>query len=234
MTQEGDDRPAAAAAVESSVARDAGFTAGIAVLFLLLRLFAVVDWDWTAAAAVADSLDFAETITIAFGTLLAEPVYTGLVVMVLLPLAVLRVVWPLPGKPHASLGNLMFVVVLVACTVALLRTLEEWWLPIGAVIVLVLVAGARRIWRQGAAHRVISRVLGSIGAVAVGAALLLASVLNTPWVSLERLDTADGVVDGYVIEVQPGFVKVLTADERDVEIINTGDIRSRMILDEPE
>src|SRR5699024_3155709 len=67
----------------------------VPVIFLLLRRMAVTHWNWTTVFQIGDIINFNDAISIVFGTRFAEPMYTGLIIMVLLPLTILRVVWPM-------------------------------------------------------------------------------------------------------------------------------------------
>src|SRR5699024_4952957 len=67
----------------------------VADIFLLLRLMAVSHWNWKAVYQIDDIINFNDAISIVFGKLFADPMYSGLIIMVLLPLTILRVVWPM-------------------------------------------------------------------------------------------------------------------------------------------
>lgn len=227
----GDGRKAEEASKKSTTGRNIGISTGVATMFLLLRLLAVSDWNWSSAAAIADSFDFSDVFPIVFGTLFARPVITGVVIAILLPIAVLRMVWPIGSKRvNFSLGRVLFTAALIACTVAWDNTFRSWWVSLtGGVVAAVLVA-IRLIWRHGIAHRAVAWILGSIGALTATAVLLLAALIDTPWMSREELVLPDGPVEGYVLEAEPGFLKVLT-DDHDVRIIPTGEVSARTIVD---
>ncbi|KAM9861606.1 hypothetical protein ACI1US_02508 [Leucobacter sp. BZR 635] len=214
-----------------------GTTAGLATLFLLLRLLAVSEWDWNTAGAIADSLDFGDALPIAFGTLFARPELTGILVAVLLPFALLRALWPLSGHGSSgghgtlSLSGVLAAIALVTVAVVWVRTFNSWWVVIGAVVLGGILLAARLIWRRGVGRRVVLGVLRSAGALAVVGVLGLAVAVDTPWMSKERIDAGDGPFEGWVLEVQPGFVKVLT-EERDVLVLFTGDIVERELVEE--
>lgn len=209
-----------------------GVSAGLATMFLLLRLLAVARWDWTDAAAIADSFDFSDAIPIVFGTLLAEPETTGLLIAILLPIAVLHLLWPADRSgPRWTPGSVVLVAALAACTVAWSLTFHSWWVLAGAVAVAGALIAIRLLWKHGAAHRTVLRIIRSAGALVAAGALLLATLVDTPWMSRERLVLPEGPVEGYVLEVEPGFVKLLT-DERDVRIVPTEDVASRELIEE--
>ncbi len=209
-----------------------GTTAGIATLFLLLRLLAVSEWTWGTAGAVADSFDFGDALPIAFGTLFARPELTGALIALLLPLALLHVLWPIGGRTAApSLGRVLVAVALLTIAYVWIRTFHSWWVGIGALAFGGLLVAARLIWKRGIGHRIVAAAMRSVGAVAVIGILLLAVLVDTPWMSKERLETGTGALEGWVLEVQPGFLKVLT-EQREVEILPTAEVRSRTIIEE--
>lgn len=208
-----------------------GTTAGIATLFLLLRLLAVSEWDWNTAGAIADSLDFGDALPIAFGTLFARPELTGFLVALLLPFALLRALWPLGGHGTPTLSGILAAIALITVAVVWVRTFDSWWVVIGAVVLGGVLLTARLIWRRGTGRRLVVATMRSAGVVAVVGLLGLAVVIDTPWMSKERLDAGNGPIEGWVFEVQPGFVKLLT-EEREVLVLFTGDIEERTLIEE--
>lgn len=216
-------------AAKSSLSKDVGLGAGVAVLFLLLRLFAVSGWNWQTAAAVVDTVNFDDAISIVFGTLFARPEVTSVLVMVLFPLSIVAILWPLSGHRRWQLSSVLTIATFGAVTVSLVSTMREWWLPAGMVIVAVVVIVLRRVWHSGAGHQVIAFLTRSIGWLALAAVLLLAVIVDTPWVVRERIVTQDETLDGYVMQVQPGFLKILKESNREFVIIESGSVRSRTI-----
>ena len=208
-----------------------GTTAGIATLFLLLRLLAVSEWDWNTAGAVADSLDFGDALPIAFGTLFARPELTGFLVALLLPFAALRALWPISGQGSVSLSGILAAIALVTVAVVWVRTFDSWWVVIGAVVLGALLVAARMIWSRGVGRKLVLGVFRSAGVLAVVGLLALAVVIDTPWMSKERIDAGAGPFEGWVLEVQSGFVRVLT-EERDVVVLFTDDIVERELVSE--
>ena len=225
----GSDDAASAAAKTGAVV---GTTAGIATLFLLLRLLAVSEWNWGTAGAVADSFDFGDALPIAFGTLFARPELTGALIALLLPLALLHVLWPIGGRVGLpSLGRVLAAVALVTVAYVWIRTFHSWWVGIGALAFGGILVAARLIWTRGVGHRIVAGIMRSVGGIAVIGVLLLAVLVDTPWVSKERIETGSGAIEGWVLEVQPGFLKVLT-EQREVEILPTADVTARRIIEE--
>lgn len=225
VSDSGPDHPA-----WSVAALGTGVSAGAAVLFLLLRLIAVSDGDWRTASAVADTVDFGDAISMIFGSLMANPIFSSLLVMVLLPVAIIAVVWPADRSPQWQLTPALFVAALAAAFVTLLATYHAWWFPVGAVLVAVAVVGARLLWRRGVGNRIVRTVIKGVGVIALIGVLLIAAFGRDPWTSEELITTRSGHIDGYVLASESGFVKVLTAKNRRFVIVNTDDIRSRKVL----
>jgi hypothetical protein len=205
----------------------AGLSAGAAVLFLLLRLMAVSHWNWHTAFNVADVVDFSDAVSIVYGTLFAEPVYTSILVMWLLPLVAVRLIWP-PQRPQISVpSSVMLLVAVLSCAVALVITYREWWLVLGAVLVGAALVAARLVWRHGVVHDGVVRVMRSTRITAAVGALILSAVVTVPWTPLEHVHTKSGVIDGYVMKVESGYLRVLTKNHRHLEIIARDDVTGR-------
>lgn len=209
----------------------AGATAGVAALFLVLRLLAVSDWDWSTTAAVADTVDFSDVIPIVLGTLLAEPGLTGILLAVMLPVTVGALIWPSRATGgNRTLTGMILPAVLVAATVTWMNTYRQWWLPVVAVLIGVVFVVLRLAVHHGIAHDVSVTLTRRIGVVGVIGVLVMATVVSTPWMEHERFTTADGTMTGYVLNVESGYVRVLTED-RDVVILDSDEIRKRTILE---
>lgn len=207
-----------------------GTTAGVATLFLMLRLFAVAEWDWETAAGIAETIDFSDALPIVLGTLFAEPVLTGVLLAVLVPFSLVNLAWPPTPDRRWRISHLLFPLsVLVAATTWFITFPDPWFLATAVVTAAVLVT-LRLVWRHGAGHRVVLQFFHRIGTVTVGAILVLAVAVQTPWMSHERISTVDGPVTGYVLEVESGFVKILT-DDREVVIFTTDEVTARRLLD---
>jgi hypothetical protein len=207
--------------------RGGGLSAGAATLFLLLRLMAISHWNWHTAFAVADVVDFSDTIAIVFGTLFAQPVYTSILLMWLLPLTVIQLVWPIRNQRRHVLSNLMLLAAFAACTVALVATFNDWWLLVGATLVAVAFVAVRLVWRRGSARKGVVLALRSARIMAAVAALLLAAVVTTPWTPLEHIRTKSGAMDGYVMKVESGYLRVLTNHGRELKIVPRDEVISR-------
>jgi len=89
---------------------------GVAGLFLLLRLFAITDYDWNAAFSVVGTLGLDDVVPMVIGTLMASPLLGGIALAVLLPEAVVRQIRL--GRPSwTTAGNLAWLVTVALFTV---------------------------------------------------------------------------------------------------------------------
>lgn len=215
-----------------SVSFGVSASAFTAALFLLLRIFAVSRWDWHTASDVAATVDFGSAPTIVLGTLFAEPAIIEAFIMVVLPMVMLELVWPQSAHPESVILRLVFAAVLGAITVSLISTRGAWWLPAGAVIIFAMLVGLRMAWRRSAADRALQELLKRAGLLATIGALALAAIISTPWEARERIETTNGTIEGYVLETPSGYLKVLTADDRQLIILTGSEIVSRTIEDD--
>lgn len=205
-----------------------GLTVSGAALFLLLRMFAISEWNWHTALDVLGAMDFGNVVPIALGTIVAQPVVTATVVVILLPVAVVELFWPSEANSRSVLWLSALIAALLVVFIASAKTFGDWWLvPVMVALVAVIVA-MRLLWRRGTGRQRMLRALRSIGLVAAAAFLLMAAVVPTPWVPRELITTrAHGVIDGYVLSVEPGFLQVLTASDREVVTLTTSDVVQR-------
>lgn len=199
---------------------------GAAVLFLMLRLFAITRYDWHTAFAIADTIQLDDAPTVIIGTLMADRLISGLVLMLLLPVAVVHQS-RLGLRDRSHDGHLAWLITLIVPTIALVLTYRAWWLPGGALVIGALLALALRTRERGTGRTAALWVMRSVGPLTVLAALVVAATVRTPWVPLERIATAGGVVEGYVLETPPGFLKVLRRDERAIVVVETSGVTSR-------
>ncbi|MGW4352960.1 hypothetical protein ACWELJ_12830 [Nocardia sp. NPDC004582] len=200
---------------------------GAAVLFVVLRLFAVSDYDWVRAASVADTIGLDDASRMVLGTLMADPTVTAVVLAVLVP-ASLSHQWRLGMPTFRNAGNLVMLIIVVLFGAVLLITFRLWWMliiagVIGALMIALLATGHRG--PEG--RRFALFVMHRSGLVAILAMLVTAAIVRVPWAPLERIETRDGTVIGYVLENPPGFLKVLTDDDREIVIIGIDHVRSR-------
>ncbi|WP_433547770.1 hypothetical protein ACQPZG_23900 [Streptomyces sp. CA-294286] len=246
-----------------------------AFLFLLLRLFAVSDYQWHTAFAVLHTLDLEDSIGIVLGTVMADSVAAAVLLSVLLPAFLFRVLGGLvlaarlrrgqrsggargpagdPGGPYASaqdpaggrrpdrqradLSGLVMLALVVAGVVAYATSFHAWWLLLVSAAVTAAAVGVGLLARRGRgqvgeASRWAGRHLaGLVVALAIIGLLVSAAVVRTPWMPLERV-AVEGAAEplvGYVLEAEPGFLKFLTADDREFLILNDQDVASRTEL----
>lgn len=199
---------------------------GAAVLFLMLRLFAITRYDWHTAFAIADTIQFDDAPTVIIGTLMADRLISGLALMLLLPVAVVHQS-RLGLRDRGHDGHIAWLITLVVATIALVLTYRAWWLLAGAVIIGALLTLALRTRERGTGRTAALWVMRRVGLLTVLAALVVAATVRTPWVPLERITTSGGVVEGYVLETPAGFLKVLRRDERAMVVIETAGVTSR-------
>lgn len=214
----------------TGTAKVAGLTAGGAALFLLLRMFAVSNWDWHTAAEALGTIDFGNVIPVGFGTLIAAPAITAIIIVWLLPLAVLNAFWPTRLGANYRLSQLMIAIALSVAFIALVKTFAWWWLVVAAVVVAGLVTVGRLLWRRGMGRTIVRGILHHAGITAVIAILILAAVVRTPWTPKEEITTTDGVVTGYVLKVESGYLQVLTSGDRKMEIVVGSDVVARDVV----
>jgi hypothetical protein len=208
----------AATDVETGIGRGIGIGASAAVLFLLLRLLAVSDWNWSTAAQIMAVTDADGALTMFFGTLMADPAFTGVLVGLGLPVAVLHLVWPIDRKRQVT-DTALAVALLAASTIALCTSFRYFWVPIIAVLVGAVIVAARLSWRHGRGRAAVEFVFRRAWLLTALALLMLAAVVTTPWVPEETIETHDGTVHGYVIKTEPGFLTVLTEPGRTVRVL---------------
>lgn len=58
------------------------------------------------------------------------------------------------------------------------------------------------------------------------AIVLVAAVVQTPWVPQEQIETTDGTITAYVLSVDSGYLNILTEDHK-FEILISSDVISR-------
>lgn len=213
--------------LRSNLSRNLSISAVKTALFLLLRVFAISRWDWQVAGDVASTVDFGTAPIIMLGTLFAEPVLTGTAVMVLLPLVSFDIIFPSRGPSPGSMTRFLTIFALVAVGLSLVTSMGIWWLPFGAIAMVGVMSVLRLGWEQSRAHTVLTALLQRVGLIVGITALVLATLVSTPWTSLEEIETTSGTVTGYVLDNPSGFLKVLTEDERELSVLIASDVISR-------
>lgn len=213
----------------TEAARTTGLTAGVAVLFLLLRLLAVSDWNWDTAAEVLETINLDDSISILFGTLFAVPVVAGILTAVLLPLAAVDVI-RLWAESKWSLGKIVFVAVLAVAAGALTRTFGYWWLPLAILAVCIVIGLDEILRRRGRSRDFVLVAVRRVGTASVIAFLILAAIVRTPWTPEERIVAKSGDLTGYVLDTESGYLKVLESGDRKIRIVLTSNVVSRTPL----
>ncbi|MFD3705991.1 hypothetical protein ACFWUP_22875 [Nocardia sp. NPDC058658] len=87
------------------------------------------------------------------------------------------------------------------------------------------------LFRLGRRDPAGARFLRSSAVIVICAAMTPAAIVQDPWVSLEHIQTENGLIAGYVMENPPGFLKVLTEAGREIVIVDTADITGREEID---
>lgn len=193
-------------------------------VFLILRIFAVSGYDWNTAFAVSTTLGLSDGLSLLLGSLMAGHLLTAVLLTFVLPLLMAAYLWgPHGHRPVVVLFTTIGLVTLVALTVSF----HTWWLPPATLVVFAGFALLHGL----APHRPRLRqastaAMSSVGWVAGMAVLLVAAFVQTPWVPHERIATTDGILTGYVLQVEPGYLNVLT-DAHEFVILTDADVRSR-------
>lgn len=213
-----------------------------AVLFLVLRLFAVSDYDWYTAFAVLHTVDVDDSIAVVMGTLMADPIAAAVYLALLTPLAVLWLPLSAPRSrrrteeatarqpPRPSLGSgLLLLLGALVPLAAYVWSFRAWWVMAITVALGALLLALDRASKAGSRLRQLAQWTGRhLGRLIVAGWLLAAATVNTPWVPLERVDLHDEPpLRGYVLQAEPGFLKFLTENQREFRILTDQDVSSR-------
>jgi len=190
---------------------------------VLLRLFAVSGYDWDTAFSVSTTLELDDAAALIFGSLMGGHVLVEVLLVVLLPLFVADFCWAPGGRrPAVVLPAVVGLVVLVALTVSYLL----WWLPVATAGVFGLFVVIHSLPRRFPLRRALAMTLRRIGVVSGVGVLVAAVFVGTPWVPEEHIETTAGALDGYVLNVDSGYVEVLTT-EYEFVILPTDNIVAR-------
>ncbi|WP_285749729.1 hypothetical protein [Lentzea sp. NBRC 105346] len=195
---------------------------GAAVLFVLLRLFSVAHYDWHTAFALLHTLELDDAPGLFLGTFMADSRISGVLLMVLPPVLLFFYVRTRDDPKRARAATLLGLVVAVAMLVSHTISYHRWWLPAGAA---VIAAGLLFVKKEP-----VHFVLRWFAWLMSGAALVVAAIVTTPWVPLERIETKTGTHEYYVMETSPGFLKVIGAQDHKFAILRADDVLSRTEL----
>ncbi|NBE53234.1 hypothetical protein GUY60_17775 [Streptomyces sp. YC537] len=222
--------------------------AGAAFLFLVLRLFAVAHYDWHTAFAVLHTIDLNDSVGIVLGTVMADSLATTVFFALLVPVAVLRLAVSVyaadqgapgtrRGAPPHTRPDLVSAVLLLIALLAVgvyVMTFHAWWLPpIVAAACALLLGFAYGVRAGGALRRAALWASHHLGTLLVLVLLVGAATVRTPWVPLERIELRGGpTLRGYVMQAEPGFLKVLTAKDREFLILADSAVASRAEITE--
>ena len=199
---------------------------GIAALFIVLRMMAVVHYDWHTAFSVADTIDVNDAITMMIGTAMGDEVISATALLVLLPLTYVHIIRMRAQKrPYG--GTLVGLVTLLVFLVALVMTFRAWWLPPVAVLLALGLHFLLRERHRNPGGRAARWMVAQVGAITAGTVLVGAAVMGTPWVGLERIETTQETLYGYVLDTPPGYLKVLTAPDRKLRILESATVTGR-------
>ncbi len=210
---------------------EAGVTVGLVAMILVLRVFAVADWNWEIATSLSESFSVDDALSIILGTLFERPQLSGTILSIALPFALFREYWlSKHGLTKTRANNWFTIVILIAVSYVLLRTFHMWW-SVGITIGLLIIMVATSVLsKRFDLHISLSKVGTHVGILVGTALLIVASTIDTPWVENERIETTSGTIEGYVLEAVPGFLKVMT-DDREILILTDSEVTSRTILD---
>jgi len=201
-----------------------------AVLFVLLRLLAVSHYDWHTAFALLHTLELDDAPGLFLGTFMADTRISSVLLIVLLPFTVLYLLATRADRSRVQLGGVLLLVVLAAMLISHVLTYHYWWVPAGAAALAVVLVLLERAHRHPRLRGPITFLLKRSGVLVVATALVVAAVVATPWVPLERVATTSGTHDYYVVETSPGFLKVLGAEHREFMILRDDEVVSRTEL----
>lgn len=211
---------------EASGATVVGVSAGVLVIFLLLRILAVSHWDWEVAARVLDSFDFGDSAGIIAGTFFSAPLLAAAVLAIVTPFVLLRVTW----HRHRHRVSMTAAAMAVLCTALLISVaLSEglWWAPVLALALTTGLYLAGRVDQDRRFRRAVHWLVARSWVIAVIGTLVLAVAVQVPWSSLETITLRDGTaIDAYVLQESPSGLHVLRPGG-DVEVLLNADVAGR-------
>ncbi len=218
-------------AAGTNTMRASGITALVVVMVLFIRIMAVSNWNWDIAAELAEAFDFDDAVPILFGTLFEMPIVSGAAAGALLPIAFYRL-YLIRKKPdeYSKASDWLLILMLAIVLFVLGHTYGLWWPAIGSAIFMVAIVVFVWLVHTGETLKLLDDVTRRIGTVLAVVFLFMAVTVTTPWNPREEIGLKDEVIVGHIIEVTPGFIKVLTED-RDVAVFLTGDVQYRKAIE---
>lgn len=203
----------------------AGLTAGVLFLLLFLRILAVSRWNWDIAAELVESFDFEDAFAVSLGTLFERPVVTGVLLCIIMPALIFRLVIHLRAR-QTSLMDILLLISTLATAIMLWRSFSMWWVSAATAFITLVLLTVFYVWNKKDRPRWLLDIGKRIGVLVGAAVLLLAVVVDTPWISEENIYLKDGVIHGYVLASEPGFLKVMTVD-REIVMLTDNDVIKR-------
>ncbi|WP_026918593.1 hypothetical protein [Gordonia shandongensis] len=193
------------------------------IAFVLLRILAVSGYRWDTAFSVSTTLSVSDAIPLVFGSLMGGHVLVEVLLVLLLPLFLADLLWAQRGhRPTVVL----ILVVAVAILVSLLVSFGNWWLLGASAAVFALFAAVHAMPAGSAVRRTMAGALARTGLISGAGVLIAAIFVQTPWVPHEVISTRHGEVSGYVLNVDSGYLDVLT-DDHEFRILISSDVISR-------
>ncbi|MDN5803490.1 MAG: hypothetical protein L0H26_02720, partial [Microlunatus sp.] len=121
---------------------------------------------------------------------------------------------------------MLFTTLGVVTLIALTVSFGSWWVPLATAGVFATFALIRRLPLQRPLRRASTAALARVGWLVGVGVLVVAALVQTPWVPREQIETTDGRLSGYVLSVDSGYLNVLT-DEHVFVILVSADVLSR-------
>jgi hypothetical protein len=163
---------------------------------------------------------------------MADARISSVLLIVALPFTFLYLVASRVDGSRMRFGGPLLLVVLVALLISHVKTYHYWWVPAGAAALAAVLVLLERAHRHPRLRDPITFLLRRSGVSVVVVALVVAAVVATPWVPLERVETTSGTHEYYVVDTPPGFLKVLQAEDRKFVILRADEVESRTELTE--
>lgn len=191
--------------------------------FLILRIFAVSGYRWNTAFAVSTTVGLDDGLALVFGSLMAGHLLTAFLLMGVLPLLIVASLWGQSSyRPFLLLLTALGLVILIALTVSF----HSWWLPPATALILGSLVLTHRLPKRHRLRNLMRVAIARVGGLTGLATLVVAALVQTPWVPREQIGTADGTITGYVLSVDAGYLNVLT-DQHEFVILISNDVRFR-------